>query len=88
MNYPSGVAQVDKAGNLYIADARNNRALRKVDTSGPVTTVAGNGTELGYGGDGGLATSAELNYPANVKTFDASGSLYFADDGNHAESAR
>ena len=59
LNSPFGVA-VDSAGNLYIADTGNHR-IRKVDASGIITTVAGNGT--GYSGDGGPATSAELNYP-------------------------
>src|SRR5437870_13880901 len=58
---PSGVA-VDSAGNLYIADERNQR-IRKVNTSGTITTVAGNGT-AGYNGDNIAATSAELNHPA------------------------
>jgi len=79
LNYPAGVA-VDSAGNFYIADARNNR-IRRVDAGGIITTVAGNGIQ-GYGGDGGLATSAELNYPAGV-AFDASGNLYIADNGNN-----
>ena len=57
---PSGVA-VDSAGNIYIADTSNNR-IRKVNTSGVITTVAGNGTP-GYSGDGGPATSAELDDP-------------------------
>ena len=58
--YPAGVA-VDSAGNLYIADASNNR-IRKV-SNGVITTVAGNGT-LGFSGDNGPATSAQLCHPA------------------------
>src|ERR1035441_7622668 len=54
---PTGVA-VDSAGNIYIADYLNNR-IRKVDTSGNISTVAGNGT-YGYSGDEGAATSAEF----------------------------
>ena len=57
LNYPAGVA-VDSAGNLYIADTDNNR-IRKV-SNGVITTVAGNGT-LGFSGDNGPATSAQLN---------------------------
>ena len=49
---------VDGAGNLYIADTNNHR-IRKVDTSGVITTVAGNGAQ-GYSGDGGDATAAQL----------------------------
>ena len=61
--YPAGVA-VDAAGNLYIADSDNNR-IRKVDTNGIITTVAGNGGS-GYSGDGGAATNASLDYPDGV----------------------
>ena len=75
---PSGVA-VDSSGNIYIADQQNNR-IRKVDTSGVITTVAGNGT-AGYSGDGGPATSAELDDPSGVAV-DASGNLYIADSLN------
>jgi len=74
-----GVA-VDSAGNLYIADADNDR-VRKVDASGIITTVAGNGY-YGYSGDGGPATEAKLNCPDNVAV-DAVGNLYIADNGNH-----
>ena len=77
------LAQVacDSAGNLHIADRSNNR-IRKVDASiGTISTVAGTGVE-GFGGDGGSAVSAMLNAPCAV-AFDAAGSLYIADSGNH-----
>lgn len=73
---PSGIA-LDSAGNLYIADAQNNR-IRKV-SNGLIVTVAGNGTS-GFSGDGGPATSAELNLPTGIAV-DASGSLFIADAG-------
>ena len=69
----------DAAGNLYIADARNNR-VRKVSSTGIITTVAGNGTD-GLSGDGGPATSAQLSGPVNVAV-DAAGDLFIADAGN------
>ncbi len=72
---PSGVA-VDKAGNLYIADT-NNARIRKVDTNGIITTVAGNGG-LGYAGDGGPANAATLFQPMDV-ALDAAGNIYIAD---------
>jgi sugar lactone lactonase YvrE len=55
---------VDQAGNIYIADSRNNR-VRKVDINGIVTTIAGNGGN-GFSGDGSPATTAELFFPTNV----------------------
>jgi sugar lactone lactonase YvrE len=76
---PKGVA-VDGAGNLYIADNGNNR-IRKVDGSGNISTVAGNGTR-GFSGDGGLATSAMLQYPSGLAV-DGAGNLYIADSGNN-----
>ena len=76
LNSPEGVA-VDASGNLFIGDVTNNR-IRKVSTSGIITTVAGNGT-LGYSGDGGSATSAALAYPSGVAV-DASGNLFIADN--------
>jgi trimeric autotransporter adhesin len=70
----------DDSGNLYISDGENC-VIRKVDTSGTITTVAGNGT-CGYLGDGQKATSAELEYPEGVAV-DGSGNLYIADNGNN-----
>jgi len=74
-----GVA-VDDSGNLYIADYYNS-CIRKVDTSGIITTVTGNGT-YGYGGDGGFATQAELNRPIDV-VVDHSGNLFITDTYNN-----
>ena len=62
----------DATGALYIADQSNHR-IRKVASNGIITTVAGNGN-AGYSGDGGPATSAQLNSPASVAV-DPSGVL-------------
>ncbi|MGD0500985.1 MAG: putative Ig domain-containing protein, partial [Bryobacteraceae bacterium] len=77
---PQGVA-VDGSGNLYIADTMNSR-IRKVSSSGIITTVAGNGT-FGYSGDGGPATGAQFNHPVGVAV-DSSGNLYIADEDNNS----
>lgn len=76
---PTGVA-VDAAGNLYIADFNNNR-VRRVSVNGTIATVAGTGNS-GFSGDGGAATSAQLNLPRAVAV-DAAGNLYIADSGNN-----
>ncbi|GAB4088472.1 hypothetical protein GCM10028785_11410 [Hydrogenophaga soli] len=77
---PSGVAR-DAAGNFYIADYDNNR-IRKVDAvTGIISTVAGNGT-AGFGGDGGVATAAQLSWPTGIAV-DAAGNLYIADNQNN-----
>jgi sugar lactone lactonase YvrE len=73
----SGVV-VDASGNLFIAEGGNNR-VRKVSTSGIITTVAGNGTH-GFSGDAGPATAAALFFPYGVAV-DASGNLFIADQG-------
>ena len=78
INAPSGVA-VDAAGNLYIADSENHR-IRKVNSSGIISTYAGNGIP-GYSGDGGPATSAQLDYPVAL-ALDDTGNLYVVDKFN------
>jgi sugar lactone lactonase YvrE len=77
---PGGRITFDAPGNLYIADTSNNR-IRKIDTNGIITTVAGNGLK-GFGGDGGPATAAALNDPRDV-AIDADGNLYIADTINN-----
>ena len=76
---PIAVA-VDPSGNLYIAD-EENYVVRKVNSSGKISTIAGN-HNLGYGGDGGPATAAQL-YDPNCLAIDASGNLYISDGGNN-----
>lgn len=76
---PLGIA-FDAAGNLYIAD-RDHDAIRKVDTNGILTTVAGIGWR-GYNGDHRLATTARLNRPIFV-AFDAAGNMYISDENNY-----
>ena len=69
---------VDNCGNLFFPDASSR--IRKVDTNGIITTVAGNGTR-GYSGDGGLATNAQINRPGGLSV-DSSGNLFIADTYN------
>ncbi len=79
LNYPVGIV-FDSVGNLYIADQANRR-VRKVNTAGIITTIAGNGT-AGFSGDNGCATNAELQSPHSL-VFDAAGNLYIVDGGNN-----
>lgn len=79
LNAPFSVA-LDFAGNLYIPDSGNNR-VRKVDTTGHISTYAGNGTPA-YLGDGGAATAAELSSPLGVAC-DPAGNVYIADARNY-----
>ena len=79
LNIPLGVA-VDAAGDLYIADAGNNRVREVIAATGVITTVAGNGTG-GFSGDDGAATSAELNGD-HALTLDNTGDIYLTDSGN------
>jgi trimeric autotransporter adhesin len=70
---------VDTVGNIIIMDGHNDR-IRKINTSGIISTIAGIGYQ-GYSGDGGPATAAELYEPLSI-CFDASGDIIFSDDGN------
>jgi sugar lactone lactonase YvrE len=77
---PSGVV-VDAAGNLFIADANNNRIRRVDKTTGTITTIAGNGS-TGFSGDGGAAVNATFYLPARL-TLDGAGHLFMSDLSNH-----
>ena len=79
INTPTGIF-ADTAGNLFIADVGNQR-IRKVNSSGVITTVAGNGGK-GYGGDGGPAVNATF-YNAVRVVVDPSGNVLVADQSNH-----
>jgi sugar lactone lactonase YvrE len=79
LDNPKGLAY-DEAGNLYIADYNNHR-IRKVNSDGIISTVAGT-SGFGFSGDGGSAINASLNNPIDV-AFDNNGSLYVADYNNH-----
>jgi sugar lactone lactonase YvrE len=79
LNFPTSVA-ADASGAVLVAD-QGNRRVRSVGVAGVITTVAGNGT-LGWGGDGGGASTAELNQPTAVATT-ADGRVLIADGWNH-----
>ena len=79
MSSPFGVA-VDSSGNLYVAEFGTNR-IRKIDTSGKITTAIGDGIQ-GFAGDGGPANKVEMSLPTSVAV-DSSGNVYFADSLNN-----
>jgi sugar lactone lactonase YvrE len=70
----------DNAGNLYLAETASH-LIRKVDTTGQITTIAGTGTQ-GFSGDSGPAAAAALDSPQGL-TLDFVGNLYVADTHNH-----
>src|ERR1041385_2382242 len=79
LHYPYRIAK-DFSGNIYFSDMQNNR-IRKIDTSGIISTLAGNGT-AGFSGDNGPALAAELNSPSGIAV-DATGTVYFTDYNNN-----
>ena len=79
INGPIAIA-IDRAGNLFFTDYNNSR-VRKVNSAGVISTVAGNGTR-GYSGDGGPATSASLQDPLGLAV-DSIGNFYIADTSNN-----
>jgi DNA-binding beta-propeller fold protein YncE len=87
LDLPVGVAVDPVTGEVYISDEANVR-IRKIDTSGNIQTICGNGTR-GYSGDNGPAIAAQLNLPAGQsapavgRIAYANGSVYIADYLNH-----
>ncbi len=80
LNLPVSIA-LDPADNIWISDQLNN-IIRKVDTNGIITTVAGIYNRVNYTGDGGPATSATFNTPAGIAR-DSAGNIYITDAGNN-----
>ena len=83
LSFPEAVA-VSPAGNFYIADLGDNE-IREVTPAGTITLIAGSGTfcqSAPQCGDGGPATSAQLNFPGGVAV-DAKGNVYVADTGDN-----
>ncbi len=78
LNSPGAVA-IDASGNVYISDRANQR-IRKVDTAGKISTVAGTGRP-GFSGDGGAAAQARIKNPSGIAV-DGAGDILFADMGN------
>ncbi len=69
---------IDVFGNIYYGD---NERIRKISSSGIISTIAGNGT-TGFSGDGGPATAASMYLPSGVVT-DGAGNVYFSDEYNN-----
>jgi sugar lactone lactonase YvrE len=80
LNKPYHIA-MDEGENVYIADRENHRIRKLAPFTHQVTTIAGTGSE-GHSGDGGPATSAELNKPRGIFV-DGSENIYIADTDNH-----
>jgi RHS repeat-associated protein len=68
---------IDPSGNIYLTDNPNN-SIRKIDSTGVITTIAGGNKRGAYSGDGGPAVRAKLNGPNDIES-DAEGNLFFID---------
>ncbi len=79
INVPQGIA-FDTSGNMFFSDY-GNRRIRKITSTGVISTIAGTGV-MGYTGDGGAATLATIIYPTGL-TVDSVGNIYFTDPGCH-----
>jgi trimeric autotransporter adhesin len=79
LSFPAGIA-MDASGDLFIADFGNTR-IREINSSGIISTLAGNGSP-GFSGDGGPATAAEFTNTTGVAA-DISGNIYFSDETNN-----
>jgi len=71
---------ISTSGDIFFTETDNN-CIRKIDSSGTISTIAGTGTS-GYNGDGIQATMAQLNGPGGI-AIDNTGNIYVADGGNH-----
>jgi sugar lactone lactonase YvrE len=71
---------VDAQNRILVADTKNH-AIRRIDTNGVITTIAGTGATPGYSGDGGPATAAQLRRPESLAV-DATGNVFIADTDN------
>jgi uncharacterized protein (TIGR03437 family) len=84
LSHPTGIV-IDAKDNLYIADKENHRIRKVTLTNDPdttiISTIAGTG-DAGFGGDGGLAVNAKLNYPCCV-ALDGQGNLLIGDTSNN-----
>lgn len=80
LSNPSDIG-LDAFGNIYVSDYVS-QTVRKVNSSGYISTFAGNGTQFVFGGDGGQATSAALNNPTGL-VIDSAGNVYVSDYSNN-----
>ncbi len=80
LNIPFTVA-IDAHGDIFIADTLDNRIREVSGATGVITTIAGTGV-AGYSGNGGQATSAQLNAPMGIALDQSGQHLFFADSGN------
>jgi sugar lactone lactonase YvrE len=75
-----GRMAIDNAGNVYVVSGKAH-VIRKISPDGMISTVAGSGV-AGFSGDGGPATEAKLNFPADIEVA-PDGTLFISDQFNH-----